>query len=610
MKERVLPTDAEKEDAARAISRWLGMDEAPDEAADYIRDVLGAYVPGMEEAYAQRMSPGGPAVLDNAQLPRFLVDMIGVEMFEGDLGKHMRPLLLRGVMKKRPRKLERLHKMSQTQQHAQTVSESDMLKDLEGKKWYRGGTFAQKFTEMLGFPPVFAGTASEPLPGRVVDVHPRTPYRELVPFQENMKNQVIEMLKSGIGPRRAILTLPTGAGKTKIVAEAVTETWSGLPENMHFILWIAQTDELCEQAVSCFRQIWEERGTPGVPLRIFRVWKGRGIPHPEERGIIVAGIAQLNGLAGSDSAGDGDSDLGALGNRMGAVFVDEAHRSWAPEYRRVLGAIGIPTRPRTCDNIPMIGLTATPERTAAGETERLREFYGGRTIRPRQEYEPDSDRDGNPFDRSWSDIGAMRERLTRSGYLASPRYHYEDPAKEFEMSGKETERFEQQHMFDSDFLRRIGTDTDRNNATYGLLKKWARDRRRKVLFFGANVHQALLMSRFLEDDGIRSATITSTTGYGARKGRVRMFRDGEIQVLCNFEVLTTGFDAPDVDTIIIARPTNSMIVYQQMVGRGLRGPEFGGTETCDIITVEDMIRTSEHKQVELGYMQYKRDVDC
>ena len=608
MKEKVLPTDAEKEDAARTISHWLGMSETPDEAADGIRDVLDTFVPGIEEAYAQRMSPDGPAVLDNAHLPRFLVDMMGAEIFEGDPGKRMRRLLLCGVMKKRPKKLVRLHKTYQDSQHALPMSESDMLKHLERRQWRRGGTFAQNFTEILGFPPVFAGTASEPLPGRVVDVHPRTPYRELVPFQENMKEQVTEMLKSGAGPWRAILTLPTGAGKTKIVAEAVAEIWRGLPENVHFMLWIAQTDELCEQAVSCFRQIWEERGTPGMPLRIFRTWKGRGIPHPEERGIIVAGIAQLNRLARSEGAGNGNSGLGVLGSHVGAVFIDEAHRSWAPEYRRVLGAIGIPTRPSAYDNIPMIGLTATPERTAAGETERLREFYGDRFIRPRQGYEPDSDSDGNPFDQSWSSIGTMRERLTDLRYLASPHYHYEDPTTEFEMSDKETEAFEQQHMFDSGFLRRIGTDTDRNNATYRLLKKWARDKRRKALFFGADVHQALLMSRFLEDDGIRSATIIGTTGYGARKDRVRMFREGEIQVLCNFEVLTTGFDAPDVDTIIIARPTNSMIVYQQMVGRGLRGPEFGGTETCDIITVKDMIRTSEHKPVDLGYMQYKRDV--
>ena len=91
------------------------------------------------------------------------------------------------------------------------------------------------------------------------------------------------------------------------------------------------------------------------------------------------------------------------------------------------------------------------------------------------------------------------------------------------------------------------------------------------------------MSRFLEDDGISSATITGETRYGARKSYIRMFRENEIQVLCNYEVLTTGFDAPKVNTIIIARPTYSRIIYQQMIGRGLRGPKFNGTEECDII---------------------------
>ena len=84
-----------------------------------------------------------------------------------------------------------------------------------------------------------------------------------------------------------------------------------------------------------------------------------------------------------------------------------------------------------------------------------------------------------------------------------------------------------------------------------------------------------------------------------------MFREGEIRALCNYEVLTTGFDAPKVDTVVIARPTSSWIVYQQMVGRGLRGPNFGGTETCDVITLEDRIDTDMRERVELGYMKYR-----
>ena len=72
------------------------------------------------------------------------------------------------------------------------------------------------------------------------------------------------------------------------------EFWrDGAGPDTRFIMWIAQTDELGEQAVACFRQLWEEKGSAGDRLNIFRAWGGRGIPYPEETGLVVAGIDQL-----------------------------------------------------------------------------------------------------------------------------------------------------------------------------------------------------------------------------------------------------------------------------------------------------------------------------
>jgi superfamily II DNA or RNA helicase len=55
-------------------------------------------------------------------------------------------------------------------------------------------------------------------------------------------------------------------------------------------------------------------------------------------------------------------------------------------------------------------------------------------------------------------------------------------------------------------------------------------------------------------------------------------------------VLTTGFDAPKVQAIVIARPTVSPVLYEQMIGRGMRGPRFGGTERCLVVDVADNIQ--------------------
>ena len=83
--------------------------------------------------------------------------------------------------------------------------------------------------------------------------------------------------------------------------------------------------------------------------------------------------------------------------------------------------------------------------------------------------------------------------------------------------------------------------------------------------------------------------ITSSTDESDRALRIEKFKketDNPI-VLCNYGILTTGFDVPDITAVVSARPTNSMILYSQMVGRGLRGCKMGGTEYAEIITVAD-----------------------
>ena len=60
-----------------------------------------------------------------------------------------------------------------------------------------------------------------------------------------------------------------------------------------------------------------------------------------------------------------------------------------------------------------------------------------------------------------------------------------------------------------------------------------------------------------------------------------------MQIIINFGVLTTGFDAPKADVAVIARPTQSLVLYSQMVGRVIRGSEAGGTESCRVVTVVD-----------------------
>ena len=65
------------------------------------------------------------------------------------------------------------------------------------------------------------------------------------------------------------------------------------------------------------------------------------------------------------------------------------------------------------------------------------------------------------------------------------------------------------------------------------------------------------------------------------------FKNDRIQVICNGDLLAVGFDSPKIDVVMICRPVGSMGLKLQMIGRGLRGPQMGGTEYCTIIDIKD-----------------------
>ena len=93
---------------------------------------------------------------------------------------------------------------------------------------------------------------------------------------------------------------------------------------------------------------------------------------------------------------------------------------------------------------------------------------------------------------------------------------------------------------------------------------------RKALCFGVTVQHAHVLSHLFRLQGISSQPIYGNMPRSERDGILEDFKEGHIQVLCNCQVLTEGFDAPDVSCVIIARPTRARGLYQQMVGRGLR----------------------------------------
>ena len=133
----------------------------------------------------------------------------------------------------------------------------------------------------------------------------------------------------------------------------------------------------------------------------------------------------------------------------------------------------------------------------------------------------------------------------------------------------------------------MGQDEKRNDAIVRAVSGYAEAG--QVLLFGNSVWHATHLAALLQLKGVQAAAVHGGTETSAHQYFIREFQKGAIKVLCNYGVLTTGFDAPKTDVIVISRPVFSPVHYMQMVGRDLRDEKNGGTATCRVVTVLDNI---------------------
>jgi superfamily II DNA or RNA helicase len=388
-------------------------------------------------------------------------------------------------------------------------------------------------------------------------------------FQQEVFAGVEKLLRAGKGRRRAVVSLPTGGGKTRVTVEAAVRLVLTPDSGSRSVLWVAQTDELCEQAVQAFRQVWLNVGAPRTELRVVRLWGGSPNPAPPENGRPVAVVASIQTLNSRFSA----SELAWL-RKPGLVVVDECHHAITPSYTnllRWLDADASRSAAAASDEPPMLGLSATPFRTHDDESQRLARRFDSRWLPEDQE--------------------SLYERLRCQGVLAQAIY--EPLQSGAALLNEELERLDRLHSswegLDMENLleainQRLAGDRKRNELLVDFLVGVAE---RSVLFFANSVLHAQEMALRLNYAGVSAAAVSGATPASARRNFLDSFQSGKVKVLCNHSVLTTGFDAPRTDLVLIARQVFSPVQYMQMVGRGLRGERNGGTPRCRIVTVLD-----------------------
>ena len=136
-------------------------------------------------------------------------------------------------------------------------------------------------------------------------------------------------------------------------------------------------------------------------------------------------------------------------------------------------------------------------------------------------------------------------------------------------------------------LASAAKDNQRNGIIIAHIIKLVREQNKKILVFAPTKDNASFLAALLNLRGISARSVTGETSSSHRKRAVKDFRENKFDVLLNFGVFTTGFDDPSIDCVLIARPTASVVLYSQMVGRGLRGPKNGGTSDCLLVDVID-----------------------
>ena len=450
------------------------------------------------------------------------------------------------------------------------------LGHLDPPRQWAGSNRAVAFVEALGFSPEWAGErGSKRAAFEEVDGPFTLP--DLHPYQRKIVDRTRALFQEGhpaVGNKRGMISMPTGSGKTRVAVQAVVEALRD-DELADGILWVADRDELCEQAVEAWQQVWVARGVRRQRLRISRLWGNQPDPRPTgERHVVVASVQTL--FARFRSKPD---DYAFLADFALVVF-DEAHRSIAPTYTEVMQELGMGGRRRRPGEPFLIGLTATPYRGYnKQETAWLTNRYGRVRL--------DSGAFGS------DDPHEVVAELQKMKVLAEADQREIDGGA-LSLSDEELGQMAASPWLPQSAENRIARDSERTMRIIEAFETYI-EPDWPTLIFATSVEHAQTVAALLSGRGVTARAVSGQTESRTRRRIVEEFRNGDIRALVNYGVFREGFDAPRTRAIVVARPVYSPNLYFQMIGRGLRGRLNGGNDRCLILNVRDNIQNYDRQ---------------
>lgn len=398
----------------------------------------------------------------------------------------------------------------------------------------------------------------------------RTPYEHQKKAMEALDKMNQEASYS------TLVVLPTGGGKTYTASMWLLKN---AIDKRKKILWIAHRQMLLDQAAESFQKFAYTEVVPHISSFCFRIVSGAS--SHDRTSDIRPGDNLL--IVSKDSIGRNIDrlDQWLKGEKELYLIVDEAHHSTAKTYRKVIDYVKAKV-----PNLKLIGLTATPFRTAEEEQGLLAKIY------------TDGISDGRVVH---GDVGityqiGLKELINRQ-ILAKPIFEsfYTDEEYGDSLGVDAWESIQHLDVLPDEVAQQMADSAARNKLIVETYKAKQNDYGQTILF-AVNVVHAIQLTSLFKKAGIKADFIVSsvkdaitgvTISREDNERKLEDYRNGKLQVLINVNILTEGVDLPKTKTVFLARPTVSSILMTQMVGRALRGTAAGGTASAYIVSFVD-----------------------
>lgn len=436
---------------------------------------------------------------------------------------------------------------------------------------------------------------------------PDEQFYELLDYQYYIKQRVLSNLNSNHVMERMLVHMPTGTGKTKTSMHIITNYINFTLEKKGTVLWVAHTTELLQQAYDTFVDVWGHLGDGEI--KAYKLWGTKNIEYSDDtiNGVVFCGLSKLMSIYDSNPA-----LYEKLKKDCRLIVFDEAHKAAAKQTQKVIE--GLMRMPQGYENRALIGLTATPGRTTEDSYDNnlLTNMFGNKLIYidsailnqinlgRLQALNMVADDNIIKYFQERRILAKMKpERLT---------YKQEFTEKELKtLSGNLRDLGYDDKEYTNDQLKVLASNKERNLAILNQLRK-LQIQKQPTIVFACSVDHAKMLSAMLSLEGIKNSLVLGEMDPINRKHAIETFKDRNsgVDIIINYEVLTTGFDSKNIQCVFITRPTKSIVLYSQMLGRGLRGPLMGGNENCTLIDIQDNLQAFDNETAFSHFNEYWR----